>query len=227
MRQYVDWRPLRHLDVRDTAAREAIERICDKIVEALRKPWVSPEEHRKQQEIEARQRADAVRWAEEERRQAEAARLAEEEQRRAVRQAEEKQRRAAAAQRAAEENRPAKVAERGKILSSYGSIRALGSPKRSAARRALAGAMGGFGAAVALAIILTIFGVLNFGSADRQTGGPGVQPPTPSGISAGKAEPADTNGSEAAPVEGKSSTPSSGGGPAPKLVQPARKPGDR
>src|SRR5215469_11234804 len=36
-RQYVDWRSLRHLDVRTTAFREAIERFCNKIVETLRK----------------------------------------------------------------------------------------------------------------------------------------------------------------------------------------------
>jgi hypothetical protein len=56
---------------------------CDKIIEALRKPWVSPEERRKQQEIEAQQRAEgerqaeAARQAEEEKRRAEAARQAE------------------------------------------------------------------------------------------------------------------------------------------------------
>jgi hypothetical protein len=49
-RQYVDWRPLRHLDVRTTAVREAIKRFSDKIVEALLKPWVSPEERRRQQQ---------------------------------------------------------------------------------------------------------------------------------------------------------------------------------
>jgi hypothetical protein len=43
MRQYVDWRPLRHLDVRTPAVREQIEHFCDKIVEALLEPWVSPE----------------------------------------------------------------------------------------------------------------------------------------------------------------------------------------
>jgi hypothetical protein len=82
-RQYVDWRPFRHLDVRTTAVREAIERFCDKIVQALCKPWVSPEERRKQEEIVALRRAEAARRGEEEQRRAEAARLAEEEQRRA------------------------------------------------------------------------------------------------------------------------------------------------
>jgi hypothetical protein len=89
--QYVDWRALRHLDVHTTAVREATERFCEKIVGALRKPWVSPEERRKRQEIEARQRAEeeqrrveAARQAEEEKRRAEAARQVEEEKQRAV-----------------------------------------------------------------------------------------------------------------------------------------------
>ena len=38
-RQYVDWRPLRHLDVHTTAVREQIERLCQKIVEALNEAW--------------------------------------------------------------------------------------------------------------------------------------------------------------------------------------------
>jgi hypothetical protein len=49
---YVDWWPLRYLDIDTTAVREAIGHFCDKIVEALREPWLSPEERRKQQEIE-------------------------------------------------------------------------------------------------------------------------------------------------------------------------------
>ena len=74
-RQYVDWRSLRHLDVRTTAFREAIERFCNKIVETLRKPWISPEERRKQQEQEDQRRlAEAARQAAEEEQRAEAAR---------------------------------------------------------------------------------------------------------------------------------------------------------
>jgi len=73
LRQYVDWRRFRHADVRTTAVREAIEHFCEKIVEALREPWVSPEERRKQQEIDAQQRAEA------EKLRVEAARQAEEE----------------------------------------------------------------------------------------------------------------------------------------------------
>ena len=107
MRQYVDWRPLRHLDVRTPTVREQIERFCDKIVEALREPWVSSEEHQKL-ELEAQQRAEerraeTVRQAEAERQQAEeekqrteAARQAEAERQQAE---EEKQRVAAASRR--------------------------------------------------------------------------------------------------------------------------------
>src|SRR5205814_2043604 len=60
-RQYVDWRPLRHLDVRTTAVREAIERFCSKIVAALCEPWLSPEERRRQEEAEATQRVEEER----------------------------------------------------------------------------------------------------------------------------------------------------------------------
>jgi biotin carboxyl carrier protein len=115
-RQYVDWRPFRHLDVRTTAVREAIDNFCDKIVEALWEPWVSLEE-RRLQEAEAKrratkerkQRAEAARLAEEEKRRAEeekqraeAARQAEEEKQRteAARQAERQKRRAEAARQA-------------------------------------------------------------------------------------------------------------------------------
>jgi formylglycine-generating enzyme required for sulfatase activity len=63
-RQYVDWRQFRHADIRTTAVREAIERFCEKIVEALREPWVSPEERRKQQEIDTEQRTGSTGVAE-------------------------------------------------------------------------------------------------------------------------------------------------------------------
>jgi flagellar biosynthesis GTPase FlhF len=111
-RQYVDWRPFRHLDVRTTAVREAIERFCNKIVEALIKPWVSPEERRKQQQTEAQQRAEAARQAEEEKQRAEAARQAEEEKQRAkaARLVDEEKRRAQAARQAEEKRRPAEAA---------------------------------------------------------------------------------------------------------------------
>ena len=74
MRQYVDWRPLRHLDARMPTVREQIERFCYKVVEALREPWVSPEERR----------VEAARRAEEDWQRTEAANQAEEEKRRAA-----------------------------------------------------------------------------------------------------------------------------------------------
>ena len=77
-RQYVDWRPLRHLDAQTTVAREQIERLCQKIVETLREPWISPEERRRMAEAEARKRADD----EARRLEAEAERRAEESRRR-------------------------------------------------------------------------------------------------------------------------------------------------
>jgi hypothetical protein len=85
-RQYVDWRPLRHLDARTPTVREQIERFCDKIVEALREPWVSPQERRLEaarRAEEEKRRAEAARQVEEERQQAETARQAERETRRA------------------------------------------------------------------------------------------------------------------------------------------------
>ena len=108
-RQYVDWRPFRHLDVRTTAVREAIERFCDKIVAALREPWVSPEERRKLQEIEAQQRSEEERR----RRETEAERRAGEEKKQraeAARQAEREKREAEAARQAEEEKQRAKTA---------------------------------------------------------------------------------------------------------------------
>ena len=97
-RQYVDWRPLRHLDVQSTAVREQIERLCQKIVEALNAPWTSPEERQKMEEAKARQQAE-----EEARRlEAEAKLRAEEEQHR-------KQAEAEARWRAAEERKRQKA----------------------------------------------------------------------------------------------------------------------
>jgi hypothetical protein len=119
-RQYVDWRVLRHRDVHDRVVREQIERFCDKIVEELHEPWVSPEERRKQQELAAQQRAkakqlaEAAQLAEEERQRAEAAQLAEEERQRAeaARLAKEEKERAEAARLAEEEKQPAGAAQR-------------------------------------------------------------------------------------------------------------------
>jgi len=75
-RQYVDWRPLRHLDVQTTTVREKVEGFCRQIVEALNQPWMSPEE-RRMEEIKARQQAEKEQKAR--RLQAEAKRAEEEE----------------------------------------------------------------------------------------------------------------------------------------------------
>jgi hypothetical protein len=92
-RQWVDWRPFRHQEVQTTAVREAVERFCGKIVEALHEPWVSPEERQRQLEAEAQERADVQLGQEE----AEAKQRAEEER--------AKRLQAAEAQRVAEERR--------------------------------------------------------------------------------------------------------------------------
>jgi hypothetical protein len=75
-RQYLDWRDLRHLEQNSPEVRQKIERFCRNISSALRKPWASLEQRRREAEAEARQRAE-----EEQRRKAaeiEVARLAEE-----------------------------------------------------------------------------------------------------------------------------------------------------
>jgi uncharacterized protein len=91
-RQYVDWRPLRHLDVQTTAVREQIERLCRNIVEALNEPWVAPEERQKMEEARARQQAEE-----------QTRRLEAEANRRAQEEEQQKQAEAEARQRADEE----------------------------------------------------------------------------------------------------------------------------
>ena len=67
-RQYVDWRSMRHLDIQSTAVREAIERFCSKIVEALHQSRVSMDDRQRQDAKatrnalgeEPRRRAEAV-----------------------------------------------------------------------------------------------------------------------------------------------------------------------
>jgi hypothetical protein len=93
-RQYLDWRDLRHLEHNSPEVRQKVERFCRNISSALRKPWVSLEERRREAETQAQQRVE-----EEQRRKAaeiEAARLSEEERRsreaEAVRRAQEQER---------------------------------------------------------------------------------------------------------------------------------------
>jgi hypothetical protein len=56
-RQYRDWREFRHRDINETDVKKAVEDFCKDIRKALNRPWVSPEE-RKKQEAEARERAE-------------------------------------------------------------------------------------------------------------------------------------------------------------------------
>jgi formylglycine-generating enzyme required for sulfatase activity len=57
-RQYVDWRRLRHRDVRTTEVSEEVERFCTHIREALHRPWISPEERKQQDEAETQRQAE-------------------------------------------------------------------------------------------------------------------------------------------------------------------------
>jgi formylglycine-generating enzyme required for sulfatase activity len=79
-RQFADWTKIRQRDVTSFDVGQKIEEFCQDIVEALRKPWMSPEERCRNEEAEARQRADEERR----RQQEEAARLAKEERQRRV-----------------------------------------------------------------------------------------------------------------------------------------------
>jgi formylglycine-generating enzyme required for sulfatase activity len=64
-RQYLDWREFRHRDVHSTDVKEAVERFCAKICEALQRAWLSPEERRAQEEAAALLRADTEKKAKE------------------------------------------------------------------------------------------------------------------------------------------------------------------
>jgi tetratricopeptide (TPR) repeat protein len=106
-RQYVDWRQFRHQDIHTTAVREAIERFCGKIVEALNRPWLSPEERRQREEAEAQERLEVLRRqqeAEAEQAAGEAARRSKDEAE-AQRIAEEQRQQQAEAERLAQEEK--------------------------------------------------------------------------------------------------------------------------
>ena len=64
-RQYVDWRKLRHRDVRTTDVSEAVEQFCRHIRDALSRHWLTREE------LEAQERASALERAEAERKRQE------------------------------------------------------------------------------------------------------------------------------------------------------------
>jgi formylglycine-generating enzyme required for sulfatase activity len=85
-RQYLDWREFRHRDVNSTDIKEAVERFCAHICDALRRSWLSPQERKEQEAAAVKRQAKA----EQRRRQAEAEMHREDEARRKA--AEEEQR---------------------------------------------------------------------------------------------------------------------------------------
>jgi len=113
-RQYVDWRKLRHRDIRTTEVSEAAERFCTHIRDALHRPWISQEERERQEaaqrqaEAEHRRReAAARRRAEKEARQ----RAIEEDRRQREVEAEQRRQAEAEAQRRAEEEAKERAAD--------------------------------------------------------------------------------------------------------------------
>jgi hypothetical protein len=77
-RQYVDWDLLRYREVTEREYGEGLYRFCRDIANAIRAPWLSPEERREQEEIAAELRAEDER----KRREVEARQRAEEKARR-------------------------------------------------------------------------------------------------------------------------------------------------
>ena len=69
-RQYVDWRPIRYLDVNSTDVKRAVGEFCSVISKKLRLPWLTPEERQAIEEQRRErnigiQRAEAKKQAEE------------------------------------------------------------------------------------------------------------------------------------------------------------------
>lgn len=88
-RQYLDWQQARHRSFTEADVAQKIDRFCHNIADALRKPWVSPEERKAQEEVVARRQAETE--TERQRQKAEAHRAADEEARqRAAEQARQK-----------------------------------------------------------------------------------------------------------------------------------------
>jgi hypothetical protein len=131
-RQYLDWRDYRPRELSDPEIRKELIQFCSNISNALRKPWVSPEERQQRQEAAAvgiaaaderrtKTQIEAERAAEEERQRREACARAAEEERKKLTAAQapetawptedKRQRRAAEASRVAEEKQRGRVAE--------------------------------------------------------------------------------------------------------------------
>jgi cyclophilin family peptidyl-prolyl cis-trans isomerase len=107
-RQYRDWRAFRHRDVHSTDVKEAVERFCSHICEALQRQWLTPEELKAREEAAALGRAEAERArreAEMRRSEDEAHRKAAEEEARQRAQEERRRREAAAEQERLEAER--------------------------------------------------------------------------------------------------------------------------
>jgi len=83
-RQYVDWQKLRLRDWASVDVAERIEQFCRNIVDAMRQPWLPPEERQRREQAEGRRRGEGQRPQEEElrtRAEAEARQRVEEERR--------------------------------------------------------------------------------------------------------------------------------------------------
>jgi formylglycine-generating enzyme required for sulfatase activity len=112
-RQYLDWREFRHRDVTSTDVKEAVERFCAHICDALHRRWLSPEERRKKEAEEARERAESERLSREAgaRQRAEEALQKEEAEARGRAEEERRGQEAAEEERRAEDERLRKDAE--------------------------------------------------------------------------------------------------------------------
>ena len=98
-RQYVDWRVLRHHDVNSMEVKEALERFCMQVSQALQRRWLTPEERRALEETAGLQAAEAERKRREDeakRREEEVRQKAEETQARERAEQEQRQREAEA-----------------------------------------------------------------------------------------------------------------------------------
>ena len=133
-RQYADWREFRYLDIASTEVRREIGRFCTDIRDAVRRSWLSPEERKKQEELEAlrreederhRRESEANRRADDEarrKREAEAQRIADERRKQeteAQRIEDERRKQEAQAQRAAEEEHHRKEFESGLLTTRH------------------------------------------------------------------------------------------------------------
>jgi formylglycine-generating enzyme required for sulfatase activity len=141
-RQYVDWRELRHSEVHSKNVKEAVERFCSHVCEALRREWLTPEERRAQEKAAALERAEAERRRQEveaKRSEEEAHRKAEEEQARERAEEERRRREAEAEQKRLEGER--QRAEERRLRNEVDAKRRAEAEERRRLRRASAPAL--------------------------------------------------------------------------------------